>query len=123
MSQDYDELDPEGRDEERTRDRLLESMDGDKQVAELRDLLQDERMRDFLWRVLEQAGIYRSIYQKSHGDMSLLEGKRQMGLWLISVICAADPNAEMLMRQKAIAVAYASEQKERTARQRPKPQP
>lgn len=123
MSQEYDELDPEGREKEQADARLLESMADDAQMAILRELLQDERVRDLLWRVLGWCNIYESTYQRNFGDMALLEGKRQVGLKLLSEICASDPRAEMLMREKSIAVAFAKEEAKRIARQRPKRQP
>jgi hypothetical protein len=121
VSEDYDELDPEARDRKRHAARLIEALDADAQLAHFRDLLQDERVRDLMWRLLVECGIYKSTYQKNFGDMALMEGRRQMGLWLLNEICAADPNAEMLMRRKAVEVAFAQAQTERSTRQRPKP--
>lgn len=116
-----DALEPDARDERHAAARLLETMERDVQVAQLREMLQDERLRDFLWRVLGWCNIYSTTYQKNFGDMALLEGKRQLGLKLLNEICEASPDAEMLMRQKAIAVGFAQAQKERSARQRPRP--
>lgn len=121
MSQEYDELDPEGRDQEREEKRLLEMLDEDAQVAHFRDLLQDERVRDLMWRVLAHCHVYESSYDRNFGDMARKEGERQVGLWLLKEICVCDPRAEMLMRQKAIAVTFAQAEKERIARSRPKP--
>ncbi len=121
MAEGYDELDPDGREAARAEANLLQSMDADAQRAQFRDILQDVRVRDLLWGILDKCGIYKSTFQRNFGDMALLEGRRQVGLELLSEICAADPNAEMLMRQKAIAVAFAAAEKERIARQRPKP--
>lgn len=117
-----DPLEPDAREARQTERRLLDSMAEDAQLAHFRDLLQDERVRDLMWRVLGQCNIYISTYQRNFGDMALLEGKRQVGLWLLNEICAADPNAEMLMRKKAIAVAFAEAEVKRIARQRPRPQ-
>lgn len=116
-----DPLEPDAREARQAEKRLLESMEDDAQVAHFRDLLQDERVRDLMWRVLAQCNIYLSTYQRNFGDMALAEGKRQVGLWLLSEICGADPNAEMLMRKKSIAIAYAEAEAKRIARSRPKP--
>lgn len=116
-----DPLEPDAREARQAEKRLLDSMAEDQQVAHFRDLLQDERVRDLMWKVLGQCNIYLSTYQRNFGDMALLEGKRQVGLWLLNEICAADPNAEMLMRKKAIAVAYAEAEAKRIARRRPPP--
>jgi hypothetical protein len=121
MTEEYDPLEPEAREERQTEARLLEALDIDAQRAHFRDILQDERVRDLMWAILDKCGIYKSTFQRNFGDMALLEGRRQVGLELLSDICAADPNAEMLMRQKSIAVAFAQAEKARIARQRPKP--
>src|SRR5579859_2913087 len=87
-------------------ERTLEALDREGEVAQLRALLQQEDVRDLMWRLLERCSVYASVYSKSFGDMALAEGRRQIGLWLLSEICEADPAAEMRMRQKAIALAH-----------------
>lgn len=121
MTEQYDELDPEGREAEQAEKRLLESMEEDALVANFRDLLQDERVRDLMWRILEKCHVYSSSYERNFGDMAHKEGERNIGLWLLKEICVSDPRAEMLMRQKSLAVAFAKAEAERIARQRPKP--
>lgn len=98
--------------------RLLEEMDRDGEKAQLAQLLQDETARDFLWRVLSQCNIYQSTYQRNFGDMALLEGKRQVGLWLLNEICEADPLAEIAMKQKANQLAHSARQKQDASRRR-----
>lgn len=98
--------------------RLLEELDRDGELGQLRELLTHESLRDFLWRVLGKCHIYESTYQRNFGDMALMEGKRQVGLWLLSEICEADPQAEILMKQKANLLAHAATQKQATARAR-----
>lgn len=96
-----EEDESEGREEAVKEARLLESIDEDAKVANLRRLLQDEGMRDFMWEVLTHCGIYRSTYNRNMGDMSHAEGQRNVGLWLLSEIADADPMAESVMKQKA----------------------
>lgn len=100
------------------KNRLLEEMDRDGEIAQLNALLQDEGMRDFLWRVLGHCHIFQSTYQKNFGDMALLEGNRQIGLWLLSEICEADPTAEIAMKQKANRLAHEASQKQAANRRR-----
>lgn len=104
--------------EEVQKARLLEELDRDGQLAQLRELLARESVRDLLWRILGRCGVYSTVYQRNFGDMALLEGKRQIGLWLLSEICEADSEAEMLMRKKANAVAHAAAEKERASREK-----
>lgn len=103
------------------RRRLLEELDREGELQQLRELLAQEPLRDFLWRVLAKCHIYESTYQRNFGDMALLEGKRQVGLWLLSEILLADPGAEILMKQKANQLAHAGtrEKAERVRRRRP----
>lgn len=55
------------------------------QIEDLRWLMSDKRGRRVMWRVLEQAGVYRSSYT---GDNTTFfnEGQRNMGLWLMDEI-------------------------------------
>lgn len=95
---------------------MLEALDREGEVAQLTALLQQEGVRDLLWRVLGYCHLYGSVYNKNFGDMALAEGRRQVGLWLLNEICEADPSAEMLMRRKAIELAHLEAQ--RRARRR-----
>lgn len=106
-----DELDLDEAQIQVQENRLLEQMDRDGELAQLNTLLQDESLRDFLWRILCQCHIYQSTYQRNFGDMALLEGKRQVGLWLLSEICEADASAEIAMKQKANRLAHSARQK------------
>lgn len=98
--------------------RLLEELDRDGELAQLNELLKLEPARDFLWRILSKCHLYESTYQRNFGDMALLEGKRQVGLWLLSEICEADPQAEIRMKQKANLLAHAAAAKQKTRRRR-----
>jgi hypothetical protein len=102
--------------------RVLEALDRQGEIVQLAALLQQEDVRDLLWRLLSHCHLYGSVYNKSFGDMALAEGKRQVGLWLLSEICEADPSAEMKMRQKAISLAHQQAQ-QRVARRRRRPEP
>lgn len=100
-------LDLEAAHEEVRKHRLLEALDRKGEIGQLALLLQQEPVRDVLWRILSKCGIYNTTYNKNFGDMALAEGKRQIGLWLLSEICEADAQAEMLMRRKAVELEHA----------------
>lgn len=102
--------------------RLLEALDRDGELLQLRELLASPPMRDFLWRILTQCHLYQSTYQRNFGDMALLEGKRQVGLWLLSEICEADPKAEIAMKEKANQLAHEAMQK-KSRKRRPSATP
>jgi len=104
-----DELDPlDAREEdaiEVRNSRVLEELDEKAKVAQLNRILQSEDVRDYLWLLLCSCNVYASVANPNFGTMSMLEGRRQVGLQLLVEICEADPNAEMLMRKKSIGLA------------------
>jgi len=85
--------------------RQLEYLNEAEKVRQLARILNQEDVRDYLWRLLCSCNVYSSVANPNFGTMSLLEGRRQVGLQLLAEICEADPSAEMLMRKKAIAIA------------------
>lgn len=99
--------------------RLLEELDRDGELAQLRELMSQEPARDFLWRVLTRCHVYGVVYNKNFGDMAFAEGQRNIGLWLLSEICEADPSAEIAMKRKANDLAFQAAQKQKTRRRRP----
>ena len=112
-----DIVDPEEAQDEVKEKRLLEAMDRDGELLQLKTLLDQEPVRDLLWRVLNKCRVFQSTYNKNFGDMAFSEGQRNIGLWLLSEICEADPRAEIAMKQKANQLAHAAAQKQ-TRRQR-----
>lgn len=98
--------------------RLLEELDRDGELAQLRELMALEPARDFLWRVLNKCRVFQSTYNKNFGDMAFAEGQRNIGLWLLSEICEADPGAEIQMKRKANDVAFQAAQKQKSRRRR-----
>lgn len=112
-------LDLDADQQEVQHERLLEALDRTGEVQQLAGLLQTEGVRDLMWRVLARCGIYGTTYSKNFGDMAFAEGRRSVGLWLLSEICEADPQAEMLMRQKANRLAH-DEGLRKSRRRRPR---
>jgi len=67
---------------------------------DLHNILLSPGGRRFLWKVLEECGVYKiSFTGNSHTFFN--EGKRQIGLNLIADIFDADPNAYVEMRLEA----------------------
>jgi hypothetical protein len=103
--------------------RLVEAIDRDTELEQLKALLAMEPMRDFVWRLLSRCHVYRSVYNKNFGDMALAEGARQIGLWLLSELAEANPDALLEMQLKANRIAQAEAAKERSRRRRPSATP
>lgn len=72
--------------ERQAKERELER---ENELEDLRFILSTEKGRRFLWQILERAGVFRNSYT---GDNSTFfnEGRRNLGLWLIGEIAAAD---------------------------------
>jgi hypothetical protein len=98
--------------------RLLEALDREGEIAQMKALLTSEATRDLLWRVLSKCNVFASVFDNNYGKMAFNEGRRSVGVWLLSEICEADPNAEMLMRQKANQLAHDVAKRERESRMR-----
>ena len=113
MSEELDPLDEREAEQKEVADaRLIEELSADDQLKQLQRILQDENVRDFLWRFLVTCNIYQTVANNNFGTMCLQEGRRQAGLQLLAEICDADPTAEMKMRRKSI---DASAQRKRDA--------
>lgn len=76
-------------------------------------LMQDAGFRRFVWRLLEQAGIYHSSFRSDALQMARCEGRREQGLMLLDLISTLCPDEYLTMQMEA-----AHERRERDARQR-----
>jgi len=66
----------------------------------LREVLRHEPGRLVLGEILEHAGIYEETFHPNHGQMSLNEGRRRLGLQIRQSILEADEAAfELLERE------------------------
>ena len=70
----------------------------ERETEELRALLEDKKMRDFLWRLLEQCGVYHTTFTGEGPSTFFNEGKRQIGLWVLEETFASDVSAYALMQ-------------------------
>lgn len=99
---------------ERVKERqLLEQFARSREVTELTALLGGEPMRDFLWRVLSRCNVFKSTWDSNYGRMSLNEGARQVGLWLLTEISEAAPDALLAMQLKSSRQAQSAAAEER----------
>lgn len=71
------------------------------EVEGLRQLLSHYWGREFVWRTLEQCGVYAMSYQGDVNRHFMSEGKREVGLWLLDEVFTASPNSYNLMRSEA----------------------
>lgn len=74
----------------------------EKQREELRQICKDKRVRDYLWRVLSECGIYSDGFDStSPYKTSYNEGRRKIGIQIIIGLMDADPSIYSLMRLEA----------------------
>ena len=76
-------------------------------------LMQDAGFRRFVWRLLEQGGIYHSSFRSDALQMARCEGRREQGLMLLDLISSITPDEYLLMQQE-----ITNERRERDTRQR-----
>ena len=62
------------------------------QLSALRDILESDGGKEFFWRLLARCKLYETSFT---GNIQTFfnEGKREVGLWVLSEIVAADPKA------------------------------
>lgn len=73
----------------------------DREVEELRQLVHTEGGRAFIWRILEQCGVYQIGYQGDVNDAIFNEGRRSIGIWALSEVFISDPQIYTIMRNEA----------------------
>lgn len=73
----------------------------ERELEELRQLLEKPSHRAFLWRVLSQCGVYQTNSSPEQGVMAFREGRRSVGLWLIEQMLTAMPASYAIMREEA----------------------
>jgi hypothetical protein len=102
--------------------RLVEALDREGEIHQLAALLQNEGLRDFLWRVLEKCGIYSEPFDASYGKTGYNLGRGSVGRWLLIEIAEADPDAMVRMQLKSnrLAKQKADERRRESLRRRPR---
>ena len=66
----------------------------------LKEILSKEGGRDFIWRLLIQCGVYDTSFTGDAPHTFFNEGKRQIGLWLLTEIDAADKRSILLIHEE-----------------------
>lgn len=88
--------------------RVLEAMDEDAQVDQLRRVLESDDARDFLWRVMGWCGIFADPMNSNFGTVAYGLGKAAIGKKLLVEINVANPQAWLAMQLKSAEAAAAA---------------
>lgn len=68
----------------------------DSEINDLAELLNLPAGRRYLWRVLEETGVYKQSFTGS-SETFFLEGHRKIGLWVLAEIMEINPDSYLLM--------------------------
>ena len=86
-------LDPYVQSSSQAAEELRAKLARDRELDDLRWLVGHAQGRRLVWRLLEQAGIYRSSFSPNGQLFAHQEGRRSLGCWLLQEITEASPDA------------------------------
>lgn len=102
MSEEFDPLDErEAAAKEVADKRVVEAMDDAALVEQMRLILEDENVRDVIWRIVSKCGVFSDSMGTNFGYVGYGLGKAAIGKWLMVEINDADPQAWLSMQLKA----------------------
>ena len=68
--------------------------------SDIRALMKLPAGRRVVWRLLEQAGVWRSVFSTEPLRMAFAEGQRNLGLWLLGWVMRECPDEyDLMMRE------------------------
>lgn len=73
----------------------------EREVNDLRAVLQTDQGRRVMWRLLEHCGVFRSTFTGHGARDAFNEGARNVGLFVMGELIAADPDALTAMMQES----------------------
>ena len=83
---DYNPLDLKGLQKSKDNKKFTEKLDRQNEESDIKWLMSSKRGRRFVWRLLEQAGVFRSSFNTNAMTMSFSEGNRNYGLQLLNLV-------------------------------------
>lgn len=69
--------------------------------GDLAKVLESPQGRRFVWRLLTLCGVFQSSFEDNYGATSFNEGRRSVGLRLLSEVTDLNPEHYVLMMQEA----------------------
>tara|TARA_Y100001963_G_scaffold125931_1_gene177963 strand:- start:4 stop:348 length:345 start_codon:yes stop_codon:yes gene_type:complete len=83
---DYNPLDLKAQQKSKDSKKSADRIERQNQESDIKWLMSSKRGRRFVWRLLEQAGVFRSSFNTNAMAMSFGEGNRNYGLQLLNLI-------------------------------------
>ncbi len=101
---DYNPLDLKAQQKSKDSKKLADKVDRQNEESDIKWLMSSKRGRRFIWRLLEQAGVFRSSFNTNAMAMSFGEGNRNYGLQLLNSIHTLCPELypTMIKEQKNV---------------------
>ena len=101
---DYNPLDLKAQKKAKDHKKSEERIDRQNEESDIKWLMSSKRGRRFVWRLLEQAGVFRSSFNTNAMTMSFSEGNRNYGLQLLNLIHTLCPELypTMIKEQKNV---------------------
>lgn len=96
-------------DEENAKKKLIEDRDKrrkDQELSDLKKVLSIVEGRRLMWRILSEAGVFRSSFNSNALNMAFSEGNRNIGLLMLNEMLKVSPNSFTQMQRE-----YISDQK------------
>ena len=104
---DYNPLDLKSQQKTKDKKKSLQRIDQQNEDSDIKWLMSSKRGRRFIWRLLEQAGVFRSSFNTNAMEMSFSEGNRNYGLKLLNQVHTLCPELypTMIKEQKNVRLA------------------
>jgi len=87
----YDPLDLRSQERSKADRELRERLVRENEEADIKWLMGNKRGRRIIWRLLDQAGVFRSSFNTNAMTMSFAEGHRNYGLRILALIHSQCP--------------------------------
>lgn len=68
---------------------------------ELRTILEDDKVRYWIWQILTQCGVFHTLSAADTHQMAIRSGRRDIGLWILEQVFEADKAAFHKMQIEA----------------------
>lgn len=98
----HDPVDLDGQAKTAKAEQIQFGIDRANEIVDVKELLETPAGRRFIWRLLTLAGVYRSSFASDIAVMAKNEGRRELGLVLLTDVTIADPDAytKLIKEQK-----------------------
>ena len=103
----YNPLDLKSQQKSKDNKKSAERIDRQNEESDIKWLMSSKRGRRLVWRLLEQAGVFRSSFNTNAMAMSFSEGNRNYGLQILNMIHTLCPELypTMIKEQKNVRLA------------------